>query len=250
MIISLQQAESKKDAKTYVAALKYAMLLCVNTNASKYVEMMCNFCIDMHCMSEQEREVYENFVLFRSTKNGKYIFSDRYIEWTMRDIRSYLGKYFTEFTVDELERILLDMNTMKEEKGKSADKNANPSNRRSLKLDHPFLETYIFCHDSHLWAGTPQAVKGKSYKKRGDMTEDFKEEGQLYSVDGEEKLYTDVLKTVSRGHEKVKDWFEKHHVRGNLTETARSRKVVNIRKPKINNSGFGKYTLRRESRWN
>merc|ERR1712137_502718 len=101
---------------------------------------------------------------------------------------------------DELERILLDMNTMKEEKGKSADKNANPSNRRSLKLDHPFLETYIFCHDSHLWAGTPQAVKGKSYKKRGDMTEDFKEEGQLYSVDGEEKLYTDVLKTVSRGH--------------------------------------------------
>ena len=84
-------------------------LLCVNTNATKYVEMMSNFHIDRACMSDAERAIHDTFVLFRTTKNNKTIFSDRSVEWTMRDIRMRLGKYYKNSTNAALTRILMQL---------------------------------------------------------------------------------------------------------------------------------------------
>ena len=44
-------------------------------------------------MSEAEKAVYDEFVLFQKTKNGKTIFSDRSVEWSIRDIRQRVGKF-------------------------------------------------------------------------------------------------------------------------------------------------------------
>jgi len=59
LIVMLQRAETKSCPATYCAALKYALLLCVNTNATKYVEMMSNFCIDRKCMSKAELKMHD-----------------------------------------------------------------------------------------------------------------------------------------------------------------------------------------------
>lgn len=199
LIIMLQRAETAGDADIYCAALKYAMILCVNTKATKYVEMMCKFCIERHCMSEAQTKVLDVFILFRKTKNKKSIFSDRCIEWTMRDLRSYLGKYYQYATPNQLERLLLQMNIIKEEKGNIADAGAKPSARRFIKFDSAFLEVYVFCKSANLWSGVPQGMPGKGFKKRGEddeCTTPFPDVDRLYLLDGKQILYADVLSTV------------------------------------------------------
>ena len=76
LICLLHRAESNADAILFIAALKYSMVLCVCTNATGYVEMICNIAIDLETMSPAEQAIYKNFILFLKTKNGKNIFAD------------------------------------------------------------------------------------------------------------------------------------------------------------------------------
>ncbi len=79
----LLRAECSADSTLYCSALRYAMLLTANTNATHYVEMKCNFNIERACMSEAERAIHDEFILFQKTKNGKNIYSDRSVEWSI-----------------------------------------------------------------------------------------------------------------------------------------------------------------------
>jgi len=243
LIFMLQRAETKADAKIYCAALKYAMILRTNTNATKYIEMMCNFCVDIHCMSDAERTIYETFILFRKTKNGKNFFSDRFVEWTMRDLRSYLGKFYRHSTTSQLQSLLLQMNEIKEAKGITPDLHTKPSARRMIKLDAAFLEPYVFCYSARAWRGTPQAVAAKPFKKRSDadgndMTSDFAKEKSFYSMDGKDELYSDILSMVSRGKERTKAYFTEFHIEGEIEVAARSQKQTTLSKPRVTDEGL------------
>ena len=65
-------------------------------------------------MSEAERKINDQFILFRKTKNGKNIFADRFVEWTMRDIRKRIGKIFKDSTPTQLTSILIQMEKSKQ----------------------------------------------------------------------------------------------------------------------------------------
>jgi len=58
---------------------------------------------------------------------------------------------------------------------------------------------------------------------------------KLYSTDGQE-LYADVLSMYQRGKERSSQYFQKFHVKGDLTETKRSRIASNLQKPKVTNT--------------
>ena len=64
LIFSLRRAESRAKPSLYIAVLRCVMLLCVCTNATRYVERMCNITIDLACMSDAERAIYDKFILF------------------------------------------------------------------------------------------------------------------------------------------------------------------------------------------
>jgi len=166
----------------------------------------------------------------------------------MRDIRVYLGKHFKNTTVKQLEQLLRQMNTMKDENGNTAVLNAKPSERRFIKFDAGFLELYVFCHESNLWSGTPKPVEGKSFKKRVGNTESSSDEdeeplsfadgNQLWTIDGKSPLYADVLATVSCGQSRLKEYFQKYHRDGDLSTTSRSQAIVSLSKPKQNSDGL------------
>jgi len=244
LVFMLQRSESRADPALYCAALRYAMLLCVNTNASKYVEMMTNFCIDRACMSDAERAILDTFVLFRRTKNLKTIFSDRNVEWTMRDIRIRLGKYYKESTDGALTRIVTQMQDSLQKQGRSKVSESAPSKKSAIKIDASLLEVYVWCESANLWRGRPMSVKAKPYKKRLMRRLDDKEQlealpspKQLYTTTGA-PLYGDVLSVISRGLSKAEQYFQVHHVDGELTKKSRSRKESNLQLPKIDTEGL------------
>lgn len=156
LIFMLHRAKSQAKTPLYIVALKYAMLLCcVCTNATAYVEMICNTTIDLACMSDAERAIYDNFILFRRTKNGKFIFTDRMVEWVIKDIRETLGKFFNDYIPSQLENFMLQLKQLRNLRGR--DKKAEPkkasSKKSDIKIDASFLEAYVFCESANLWIG-------------------------------------------------------------------------------------------------
>jgi len=244
LIFVLQQSESRADPALYCAALRYAMLLCVNTNTTNHVEMMCNFCIDRACMSDAERKIHDTFVLFRRTKNKKSIFSDRSVEWTMRDIRMWLGKFYKESTDGALTRIVTQMQDSLVKQGRGT-VSQNPASKKSeIKIDASILECYVWCESSNLWRGVSMAVKAKPYKKRRLRRLNGEEElivmssaKNLHTTTGT-PLYGDVLSSISRGLTKANQYFAIHHIKGDLRKKSRSRKESNLQLPKISSEGL------------
>ena len=229
LICMLHRSESNADSALYVAALKYTMVICSCTNATGYVEMICNIAIDLQTMSPAERAIYENFILFQKTKNGKNIFADRYVEWVMKDIREVCGKWFNDHLPSKLNSMMLQLKEWKSLQGRDKkDENDTTSKTSQIKIDASLLEAYIFHESANTWRGVPLKVKPKPYRKRVDRngveekeplgTPDF-----FYSTNGM-RLYHDILSTMSRGLADSAQYFNMHHVEGDIHSTVRSQK--------------------------
>ena len=233
LIFLLHRAESQARTSLFCAAMRYAVLLYVNTNAMYYVEMICNFNVERACMSDAERAIHDNFILFRRTKNGKTIFTDRSVEWVMKDIRESLGKFFTDYTPAKLENFLLQLKDLKNLRGRDKQITTQPSKKAVIKLDSTFFEALVFCESANIWRGCPQAVQGKPYCERlgrdgVEATKDIGPPTQFYSTTGK-VLYADVLSLVSRGFSRTKQYYERYFVLGDLEVTTRSQKDSDLK---------------------
>lgn len=233
VIFLLQRAEYIACAKLYCTAMKFALLLAVNANASNYVEMICNFFIERYCMSESMKKILDKFILFRKTKNGKNIFSDRFVEWTMRDVRQYLGKYFKKSTTNQLEKLLLSMKELKDMKNVPKPATTSIGRKSKVKMDKAFLEPYCFYTSANVWLGEPKKVQMRPYASRVKNGKEVREsmqmedldtdenEGNFFAADGQ-VLFCDVLSIVSRGVKRASEYFKKFHVDGEIRNASRA----------------------------
>jgi hypothetical protein len=67
----------------------YAAALFSTTNAFRYVRILADLAISFHCSSDMETTVWDAFVFTQQTVNGKRIWSDRGVEWLLKDVRSW-----------------------------------------------------------------------------------------------------------------------------------------------------------------
>ena len=104
VIFMLQEAEKKRDADMFRTALKLIAPLCASTHATKYVSMITDFLTDWYCASDADKVIFAKAVLTRDTLHGKKIFTDRFVEWMMKDFRVWLGKYSTSHHESLFER--------------------------------------------------------------------------------------------------------------------------------------------------
>ena len=88
-------------------ALKLIARLCASTHATKYVSMITDFLTDWYCASDADKVIFTKAVLTRDTLHGKKIFTDRFVEWMMKDFRVWLGKYSTSHHESLFEKVAL-----------------------------------------------------------------------------------------------------------------------------------------------
>ena len=158
----LHQAEETCDAEKYVTALKLASILITSTHATKYTYIHAKFLVWWQCASEAEKTIFEKVILTKKTKKGKHIFTDRFVEWMVKDMRAVAGKHYRKGTTNKLNRaaILLDeKKTLQdafklEKEGDSKNYNQEEERITSSKLGKVFCESLLFCIDSKLWKST------------------------------------------------------------------------------------------------
>jgi hypothetical protein len=91
----LHESEDKGDADLFRTATKFIGANKCTTYSTKYVALIAGFFLKHYCQSDAEKIIYDRFILFRKTVNGSTIFGDRFVEWVIRDLRTYIGKYST-----------------------------------------------------------------------------------------------------------------------------------------------------------
>lgn len=122
LVFMLNESESKSDADLFFAVNKYLTRLYASTNCTKYVKMTTDFFLEWYCKSPAERIIYVKAVFTRKTKNGSTIFTNRLVEWMMRDIRMWMGKTGnSNHTPTLVEQCILTLAERKKDWGKASE---------------------------------------------------------------------------------------------------------------------------------
>lgn len=221
VIFMLHQCEKQSKNELFLASMKLLLPIYASSHAIKYVSMVSDFLIDWYCMSEAERIIFAKAVLTKKTKNSCTIFTDRFVEWMMRDMRMWLGKHAGPHHHKLVEQVALSLNERKKRKSEGAKPNtkkASSSPIKELEINRVFCESLIFAEETNLWGpGEIELFCPSSQKSDRPMQKPFK------SFKGV-PLNTDILFCVSTGTKRAKDYFQVNLVDGDWNDPKRSEK--------------------------
>ena len=237
----LHEGEKKGDASMYITAKKYLAVLFAATHATKYVSMTMDFFVDYFCSSDADKKIFEKAFLTRETKNGKKIFTDRFVEWMMKDLRSWLGKMASKNTESLLERCALNLNCLKRER-QYGNAELNSTNKEDTQtqvlLDHIFLEVLVMADEANFFGDGPL-----NHVRKGPAKERMNEDGMLNfdKFDEREKFTTicsterntihlnkEMLSLFDIGKERLEAYYKEFLVDGDLDDPKRSEANVSL----------------------
>lgn len=218
VVVMLQRAEKDRDVQMYLSGTKLSQLLFANTNAFNYVYMVFNLMIHSYCSSEAELKVLEK-ILFRKTKGGKFIYMDRSVEWSMRLIRTFLGKFYNSATDGRFCSVVAQLNR-NEGMGRKSSTQAtlnnpnatdNVAGEEKVEFSRIYLEVLVYQEDSRMWYHDEKQVevKSKGYKERGESEgNDPLPEDLLSSMSDKSVMHSDVLFSITTAKSRLKLYFE------------------------------------------
>ena len=231
-IFLLHQAEKQSRNDLFLASIKFLLPLYASSHAIKYVSMLSDFLIDWFCMSDAEKIIFARGVITRKTKNGRNIFTDRFVEWMMKDMRMWLGKHASMHHHKLVEQVAVTLNERKKKKclgsksKKKVDTGQSSSPVKELEINKVFCESLLFAYETNLW-GPGDIVFDE--KKKASCHEETNSDNwrsnqrPFKSVKGV-PLNTDLLFCVSTGTMRASKYFETFLVDGNLNDPKRPEK--------------------------
>jgi len=230
VIRMLKKAEKEGSRDLLMGAMKFSQMLFTNSNAYRYVKMVFHMMIHGYCSSEAELEILE-VVLFRRTKSGKTIFMDRDVEWAMRIVRRFLGRFYNCATDQRFKNLTTKLNVnkkilQKSEIKKEAAGTINHESYEEIEFNSIYLETLVYQDESRMWyedEENQRVVPSKPFMKREHSNDEpiFLSNNVLTSMSSNEPMHDDLLFIVSRGGERIEQAFEelKKSSKRKLTKT-------------------------------
>ena len=233
----LYKAEKNADVELFLVALKHILLACCVSHSTGYVSLLSDFFVGWTCASPALKNLYERAILFRKLSMGRIFFSDRLMEWLVRDVQLFVGKRIVGSIDSHLDTVRAVSLHLKE------DLNLKAINRKEKKLmierkkpihglTKIFCEILVYCEESNLIGpGKIKRLDSKPYlKRRKSMVEEDDDElfssSQLFSISGE-PLYTESMFTLSTSIEQDQDYFECYCIdTDDIIATVRSEKRV------------------------
>jgi hypothetical protein len=237
VIFMLHEAEREGNVDLYLTALKYLTPLFASAHATKYVAMSTDFLVEWFCKSDAEKTIFAEFVFTRKTKNGKKIYSDRFVEWMMKDLRMWCGNVASPHTSRLLETCALGLNRRVEAKSFGASELKNPSKmsgdeKRQLQIDHVYCEVVVFCEEANLFGpGAPRHVcKGKGERFQRGMRKNYEyDEGELSTLsDLSAIINPETLQIRSIGVQRLKEYVKHFLVDGDLDDPMRGEQEIKL----------------------
>ena len=213
------------DPLLYRTAAKMALFVAAVSGSWKYVFILCEFVIFWEESSELEKMLWEEIVFTRQTKGGKRVFLDRSMEWTVKSIRSFLGKYSAPNMWQRLVRTTasLDKSGALKAGGMSGDGDFTPTTI-DYEMSIVFCVSRLWSHDVNLWGeGSNQVIENGDLQSHEDY-------GGFVSADGKSKLNEDMLYLISTSTFRLEKYWTEYYLEGSLNQPQRPHSKVDLRK--------------------
>jgi hypothetical protein len=252
VIFMLHNAEQDANEQLYMTALKYLAPLFAATHATKYVELLAKFLVEWHCMSDAEKTIFAKCIFTRKTKNGRNVWSDRFVEWMMRDLRMWCSNVATPHTASILERNALSLNRKKKAKTfgrREIDKKEDHTNdeedeegeeedtttTHDSQINHVFCEVIIFCEEANLFGpgdikhirkGPASKFTHPGEREKGTTMKENDVGAFSQICDAYAYLNTELPHARDIGEKRMMEYFEHYFKLGDLADASRSEKDV------------------------
>ena len=230
MIRDSEKAGTHGDVPLFLTCMRFSLPLFAVTHATNYCHMVCDFLEWFRLASDAEKILFENFFYTKLSNNGKPIWADRGVEWTVRHIRMFMGHRVrpknhdmaVERVVCELPfricakkdlRYLLDIE--KHESYTTSD-----WNEQKFYIGDAFLETRLALEETNFWG--PGQLQGDLECGAGDNI-------VLADGDGKEHLMSSsLLGGFDMGIIRIQAYYDEHHGH-NRFPTTRSEANVSLK---------------------
>jgi len=191
-----------------------------------YQTVLSNQFVDKFVWSDAQKALFDKCVLFRKTVNGRTIFSDRWVETIIRDLRVWLGKKSSGKNMLSLffrASMLLDERKEMRMQGRAVKKGDDDGeDAAGIRLNKFFLESLCVAIDMNLFGvGDPCIVESKPTNKRSDDPVVTIKPGSLTCAP-DKMINPEFLLVYSTGRERSKDYFNTFHKEGNPDVANRS----------------------------
>ena len=209
-----------------------------SSHQTDYVLLITEYFVRWFCASDAEKAIITKAFLFRKTKNGENIFSDRFVEWCVRYLRMPTGnKARTGDFANVVKCAGLHMNERSHLK-QAAKQEGVPSalappdtekEQKKLKLDKVMQESMLYTRDLNLFGtGRPRHVPPAPWKRRRfhDATAwEEASETEIRSPSGDVVVNPDLLSFLDIGGDRIKRYFERFPKNGDRKNTKRPETV-------------------------
>jgi len=217
----------KSNPDLYRSAMRLSLIILAFRNRFKYVRIVSEFLVRWECMSEADRVLYEYFMFTVETGSGKPIFIDRFVEWTVMEVRDVLGKHSVG---KRMQTALTTLVLFLKERKKAKVEMEHNSNRDDHKvkttaetdLNYVFIETYIFANEVNLFS---LGADRKYLKKK---TASLKKESGLMSADGRDDLNPDIISLPDIAEAAAERYLDEFYIKGELNQEHRPSAKVNM----------------------
>jgi len=192
ILILLHKSEFTADGELYFKAMRllFAPLCC--DNQKTYAFLITEFFVEWYEKSDAAKTLFKEAFLFRKTRNGANIASDRFVEHNVFYVRSYTGKkVHGAHHANKATTTMFLLNNRMKAKSLAKEETSNPYNdteggRQQQKFDKVALESFLYAHDLQLFGvAEPRYVPAKPYRTRKDMDQLTWQSAAGESFDGE-----------------------------------------------------------------
>jgi len=227
-ILLVREAEKEGNTDKYFSSFKFNELLFANTHAIDYISMTLELLIQKHCASPAEYKLFD-YIMWRKTVNGKFISSDRSVEWSNRIVRVFLGHYYNLSTHGKFCSLLTQLN-IDESKGKVTGGKPSVAAKKpsgnKIEYNRIFMETLVYLDTTRVFYIDEERVavtKTKGFKKRTSTNNpgigDAIPNDILTKLSSAEALNPAALFAISTAKERLRTYFDEYKIDPDKTQT-------------------------------
>jgi hypothetical protein len=229
MIRDSEKAGTHGDFDMFLTSMRFSLPLFTISHATNYCHIVCDFLEWNELASEAEKVLFKNFYYTKLSPNGKPIWVDRGVEWTVRHIRTFLGHRVRPRNHDQVvERVVSEIPFRIRAKAdlryllgteNAEDYTTKNWNDQTFRLSKAYLTTRIALDDTNFWG--PGLLQG-------DLSCNTSNGIVLADNGGELAMSSSYLGGFDLGVERAKAYFIEHHVRRRYP-TKRSEGIVSLK---------------------
>lgn len=227
MVRDSEKSGEHGDVDLFLATMRLSLPIFAASHATYYMHICCDFLEWWEMASEAEKVFFRKYLFTQKSPLGKPVWADRAVEWTMRHVRMFLGRYARPNQNQRIDRVVAeipfrmaarrDLRAITWRENNLDMYSSVAFNLQSVKLSKVYIKTYLKARRTNLWGAG--GLDGELFGENDD--EDDSETRFGFPIAGEDDLQpmsSSYLPAYETGENRVRDYYKKWHIQNRHPE--------------------------------